>query len=704
MTGSSRKLHPIPSVLSVLAVLALLVSACGKGKPGAQGYAGVSGFTVERRVLLGEGIAFGGAGQYEALFGRVSYVLDPVDSHNTRVTDLVYAAGPDGRVRYEAEAVLVKPVDLARANGALLYTVVNRGNFDTRLSDPAPWAALASGPTGSAEPLARLMKQGFCLAFSGWQADLIDTPERLKLYAPEARQEGAVMPGQALAEIEGGPGVYQSSLADPNHEAFPVLADSAGAAEMRVHESHADPGTVIPRGDWRFARIVNTDTLADSTSVVYSPGFQPGKLYTVRYRPSRSPLMGLGFTAVRDLVGFLRSADTLNPLRATSGASAVTHTLAYGSSQCGRFLRDFVYQGFNAALNDSVVFDGVLSNVPGCRRGFFNYRFAQPSRAWGFYPQFEFPFADLTSQDALSGVSGCLQCEVPQRYCPKTFYVHHSAEYWSSGAALTHVDTRGASDLPIPDNVRIYLIRGTSHGNAPLVEGHPAESAGSYLPPNPNNPDLVEAPLLEDLARWVTDGELPPESSYPRLDKGELVALEEFGFPAVKGIAAPALVELHPRFDWGPRFAQGILDNALPVPGELYPVLVPAVGPDGNEIAGIATPMAAVPLASYTGWNYPAWFDRVENTRAVRLSGAWLPFAATREERQRLGDSRKSVGERYRGRGVYQEAVRKAAEDLVARRLMFEEDIPSAVEQAGQMWDWVSAHGAWTPPAGKGRR
>lgn len=696
--------HKMRTAALSFLTIALMASGCGKGKPVRIDLNGVSAFTVERRVLLGDGVSFGAAGSYEALFGRVSYVLDPSGSQNSRVTDIRFAAGADGMVRYEAEVVLVKPVDLKRANGGLLYTVVNRGNFDTRLADPAPWAALASAPTGSDESLARLMKHGFCLAFSGWQADLIDTPERLKLFVPEARENGVPMPGEALAEIESGGVTYQASLADANHEAYPVAPVNADSAEMRVHASHADPGTVIPRSEWRFARIENGDTLADSVNVVYGAGFQPGYIYTVRYRPNRSPVMGLGFTAVRDLVAFLRSADTLNPLAMPGGGSAVRKAMAFGSSQCGRFLRDFVYQGFNAALNDSVVFDGVFSNVPGCRRGFFNYRFAQPSRSFGFFPQFEFPFSDSETTDPLSGETGGVQSAISEKYRPKTVYLHHSAEYWSSGAAFTHVDVSGAVDLQLPDNVRIYLIAGTGHGHSEFVYGRPAQSEGLLLPPNPNDPGLIEAPLVESFTRWVMHEEQPPESNYPRLDKGELVAVEQFSFPAMKGIAAPALVELHPRFGWGPRFAGGILDNALPVPGELYPVLVPSVGEDGNETSGIKTPLVAVPVASYTGWNYPAWFDRVDNTRAVRLSGGWLPFPASRDERVRLGDGRRSLNERYRGRGVYQEAVRKAAEDLVARRLMFSEDIPQVVEKAGVMWDWVSEHGAWNRTSGKDGR
>ena len=253
----------------------------------------------------------------------------------------------------------------------------------------------------------------------------------------------------------------------------------------------------------------------------------------------------------------------------------------------------------------------------------------------------------------------------------------------------------GTSDIEPPENVRIYLIRGTAHGRAELVEGHPKENPSYKLPFNPNDSGLLEGPLLEALCRWVMFDEAPPESSYPRLDKGELAALTGFSFPRVPDVIAPALVELHPRYDWGAQFPQGILDPAMPGIGELYPVLVPVVGEDGNELAGLATPFLAAPLASYTGWNYPSWCENMETTSAIRLSGAWLPLAKDRSERLRRGDDRKSVLERYRSKGIYLETLRKSAEALVERRLMFPEDIGRVVEQGDAMWDWVMNNGSW---------
>ncbi|HLA40949.1 MAG TPA: hypothetical protein VJ417_13190, partial [Candidatus Glassbacteria bacterium] len=151
---------------------------------------------------MGDGVSFGAAGPYETLAGKVHYTLDPREKDNLRVTDAAFAAGADGLVHYSADVIIVKPVDVQRGNKTLLYHVVNRGNFDQRLLDPAPWSEVAARPSGSQERLGRLMKQGFTIVFSGWQADIAPGADRLRLYAPQAVRDGRPIAGEVLAEIE----------------------------------------------------------------------------------------------------------------------------------------------------------------------------------------------------------------------------------------------------------------------------------------------------------------------------------------------------------------------------------------------------------------------------------------------------------------------------------------------------------------------
>ncbi len=684
-------------VITFSLLLALLLIACGKKEPAAKKPAGwVTGIEIEQKILLADGISFGAAGAYEVLSGTVHYAADPANPLNARVVDLALAADEDGLVRYSADIMILKPVEMARGNGALLYEVVNRGNFDTRLLSGEPWAAVANSPSGGNESLGRLMKQGWTVAFSGWQDDLIDEA-RLNLYAPLARQDGKPLSGPVLAEFGGGEGTTVAYLGAGGHRAYPVAKGTEGSAVLRSHESYADPGTVISRDQWKFASIDSAGAERPDSVNIYCPaGFEPGRIFTVSYTTSFSPVMGLAFPAVRELVTFLCSSDSLNPLLDQSGACPLRYRLAYGSSQCGRFLRDFIYQGFNLSPAGGRVLDGVFSNVPGCRRGFFNYRFSQPSRAAGFYPDFVFPFTDLEQSDPVSGLSGGIMAHVPDSLRPKTFYIHHTGEYWSSGAGLTHASVDGTADVTVPENVRIYAFAGTAHGHAPLENGRPEPSPNLLLPYNPNAANLLATPLLEALGRWVMFGDTPPASSYPRVDAGELVAAEDYAYPSVPGVEAPVLPVLHPRFGWGENWRSGVMKTALPELGPLWPVLVPAAGKDGNELGGLRTPHVSVPVASYIGWNYPsATYDGAATTTIASLSGGWLPFCATRAERKSRGDSRKSLDMLYKSRGDYLDKLHKACDELVGQGLMFGEDIGMVLEQGGAMYDFVAANGAW---------
>ena len=66
-----------------------------------------------------------------------------------------------------------------------------------------------------------------------------------------------------------------------------------------------------------------------------------------------------------------------------------------------------------------------------------------------------------------------------------------------------------------------------------------------------------------------------------------------------------------------------------------------------------------------------------------------MPFPRTRAEREKSGDPRKSIEERYPSREAYLERVREGTQQLVAARHVLAEDLEAIVERAGQVWDWV---------------
>jgi hypothetical protein len=115
-----------------------------------------------------------------------------------------------------------------------------------------------------------------------------------------------------------------------------------------------------------------------------------------------------------------------------------------------------------------------------------------------------------------------------------------------------------------------------------------------------------------------------------------------------------------------------------PTIGQQFPLLVPALGPDGNELGGIRMPEVAVPLARYRGWNFVA-DPAAPRSFTNDMTGSTLPFPAA--QIQRLHGSK----EAYLGK------VKAAAEALVDQRLLLQTEVPAIVDRAGAAWDWALA-------------
>ncbi|MCA1724260.1 MAG: hypothetical protein LC748_08455, partial [Thermomicrobia bacterium] len=147
----------------------------------------------------------------------------------------------------------------------------------------------------------------------------------------------------------------------------------------------------------------------------------------------------------------------------------------------------------------------------------------------------------------------------------------------------------------------------------------------------------------------------------------------------------PELLPAIHRLDLGPDAARGI--GRFPaVVGERYPNYVSAVDADGNETGGVRMPDVTVPVATATGWNprHPATGG---DGQIIPMEGSTFPFAPNAEERQRTGDPRPALAERYHDRADYLAQVQQAAEELVAGQYLLAEDLPLALEIAAERWD-----------------
>jgi hypothetical protein len=594
---------------------------------------------------------------YEKLIGTVYFAVDPKDPHNRIVVDLEKApTNRAGLVEFSADLYVLRPKGAPRENSAALVEVSNRGgrgairsfNHGSPNPDPESAADLGDG---------FLMKYGFTVAWVGWEFDVADDAGLMRIHVPVATDRGKTVTGIVRATL--------TPRANASHVTFTDLAkydpiDPAGPdSQLVVRSTFLSPGTPIVRDRWQLS----------GQTVTMDSGFEAGKTYELAYRAANPPVAGLGFVAIRDFATWIKQQKDLDV--------TARFVYAFGSSQSGRFLRDFMYEGFNTDEHDRQVFDGVMSHIAGAARISLNERWATP-RGLGAYSATTFPFADSSQRDPVSGVQdGLLDNPRARAHQPKVFYTNTPVEYWGTGrvAALLHTTPDGRADLRLPENVRVYFVAGTQHSPARFP---PIRDAGQQID-NPVDYWWTMRALLLAMHRWVSAGIPPPASTYPTVADHTLVAASSLAFPAIPGVASPVALTA------GRRMANPFLAGGAGAGAEL-PLLVPAVDEDGNEKAGIRLPDVAVPLGTYTGWNFrhPSTGSPGE---LVSLLGSSIPFPATRATQERMRDPRRSIEERYTSRSEYLDKVRGIAESLVQPGYLLYDDIDRIVQRAADRWD-----------------
>ena len=609
----------------------------------------VTKVTIANRTVVAGSQAFGQVGPYEKLTGTIEFALDPADKHNSRVVDLEHAArAADGRVHFSADLYVLRPVEAQKGNGALLFEIANRGRKGLL-------GRFNRGAGGSQDPMAAadfgdgfLMKEGYTLVWVGWQFDV--QPPFVRIEAPAADVQGRVRYSFIVD-------AKQTDTSPADLPAYPPLDLNDRTASLTVRDRFWGTPTRINREKWRF-NVQNS-----RVHIVFDEGFEPGRLYEIDYPAGGAKAAGVGMAAVRDAASAFRYRTDL-PIR---GRTAYI----FGASQSGRFLRQFLHDGFNADEEDRRVFDLVWPHIAGAGQGSFNERFAAPG--YNTFSATQYPFTDLAQTGPRGERDGILAAYRPNQV-PKVIYTNTSVEYWGLGrsAALTHLTPDGTRDADLPENVRIYHLAGTQHGEAAFP---PTPGTGQALG-NPMPQGNVMRAILRAAYQWVESGTRPPDSRHATLRDQTLVQLKAIGFPAIPGVGDPRTIEGPGHLDEG-HFAA-------------LPFLVPKVDADGNEVAGIRVPELVVPLATTTGWNFRA--ERVGNpTTLYALLGSYVPFARTKAEREARRDPRLSVEERYRDREDYLGRIRTAAASLVKDRFLLQEDIDDVVQRATRHWAYATA-------------
>jgi hypothetical protein len=622
------------------------------------------------------GYSWPGVGQYEKIVGKAFGEVDPADPKNSIIVDILLAPrNANGRVEYSFDFYILKPIDLTKGAHKVMYEPPNRGR--------KTWAALGRVSSGGNDPgsitnpteLANsfLMPRGYTMVWSGWDfsagADNSDYVSTMTFPIAKNR-DGSSITGPAYEYI-----VAQGMSYELNYPAA-TLDQSKATLTHRVKLNDTPQG--IPASGWKYN--------ADGTAVSLLPAgtsFTAGDIYEFSYTAKDPTVNGLGFAAIRDWNAYLKyetkdAAGNVNPL-----AGDVTRIYTEISSQPGRMLNDFRNLGFNQAENGRKVFDGMMQWIAAGDGINMNYRFSQPGRTERnrqdhLYVEGVFPFANVSTTDPLTGKTGSRydRCTATNT-CPLGMEIYSANEYWVKAASLLHTDPTGTRDLPDSPFTRNYFISSHQHGT-----GNATAKGACQQFQNPLDSAPVQRALFIALDEWSTKGTLPPASQVPSLSDGTLVPANATGFPTIPGVMNNGLKTTRYLFNYGPNFyATGIPTINPPVitppyqdnraNGPIYPSFVPKTDSDGNDVAGLRLPDVTVPLATYTGW---ALRGGAQAGDGCEGSGQYIPFAKTKAERMASGDPRLSIEERYPRFSAYYDAVKKAIDDMVARRVMLRED------------------------------
>ncbi|WP_238846239.1 alpha/beta hydrolase domain-containing protein [Nocardia terpenica] len=556
---------------------------------------------------------------YEWVTATAEFAVDPADSANACIVDLDRAPrGADGRVRFDADVRLLRPA--TGGNGRALLVLPNRGMtlglpFERQTALPFDPAAVPSPGD------AFLLRRGWTIAWCGWQWDILRSTGALGLTAPVADVE----PGWMRVEFRPDVDQAEHALSDSGPLAdftdYPTADVHDPDATLTVRTTPMGPAQVVPRSAWRFT---------GPTSFAVDGGFRAFHWYQLVYRSAFAPVVGTGLLAVRDFGAHLRDE--------------YEYVFASGVSQCGRALRQLLFEGLNVDEAGARVFDGVFSQIASARRGEFNQRYGQPSLTHPLTPAYGAPLdttALLARQRAIGGT-------------PKIMFVNSSWEYWRGDAALIHQDPRTGADLPEDPDARAHLISGTDHiGPAPELK----KLMPIANPVHGLDHTLVLRALFTQLEQWVCDARDPEPSQVPRQADGTATTRNHV-LDRIRTLFPNAALPAPEHLPWTPVIDPESTHWPLEL-GDPLIALVSDIDDHGNETAGIRLPDLAAGTAAYTGWNPRVHIDGLPDV-LYELLGSRLSTTTAPDHT----------------------AIRAAAETLVEKRFLLPEDLDQAITNA----------------------
>ncbi|PCI75806.1 MAG: hypothetical protein COB20_12110 [SAR86 cluster bacterium] len=599
---------------------------------------------------------------YQSISGVVYFTLDPSDESNESITDIEYAPlNGDGLIEYAADFRVLVPAD-SIANGGLLYNVNNRGGsvFPPERSLQHPLSGM-----------------GFTYLATGWINELSPRAGRLRLHAPIVGSAQQRITGAVRYEVSVGEATEKVNIAGGGHLAYEPTAAGLASATLTRRLYQDDPRIPVERSQFLLEVVAENDSNQPVVNLSVNGGFEPGVLYELSYEARNPVLAGAGMAAIRDMVSAIRFGDDAENQLAQLGLPNIDSTVAWGNSQSGRLLRQFMYDGFNADLDGRKVFDGVIPVIAGSGYGMFNNRFAMPTRTNGqhsnhLYPNDLFPFTYGESTDPFTGRTDSILGKArASNTVPKVMHIQTSNEYWVRGGSLPHTNPQGTKDAVLPEEVRFYSIGGSQHGSG---NGRPRAASSGQLPPNPNMWAPIADSLLVAMYDWVANDEAPPASRYPRIADGSLVPshidsrINGRAWNRLNGVNHPDAAYTPGFANYGDRWMEERIVDRHPLTTDMYyRALVPAVNSNNNDSAKttVLPPLTQVPLATFVPWNLRAVSTGAEKSLA-RLSGGYIPLPTNMAAAEQSSDSRTPIAAMYSSFNDYLSLYEAATDTLIS--------------------------------------
>jgi hypothetical protein len=707
VTGGVR-----PRVTAMRTIVAATALACAGGPA----EAAITRLVVTRvESPTFDGMSFPGVGQYEKITARAYGEVDPAAPGNAVITDINGAPkNANGHVEYSTDVVIIKPIDLSKGSGKIFYDVVNRGNKGSWATFNGAGVATPSANAPSPASQAGsglLMRRGYTIVWSGWEDNRVlgtdpatVNPNTLSAQLPIAKNaDGTPIVQHMIVEQ-----IFDNTnFTTSNTFALPFNANSQNPSNVETNDTDKSYMVVhnhttftglphiervpVPTSVWSF---VDNHTVKINRTDPFLSTYDAGAAFEFVF-PAQDPLVeGLGFAATRDLISFLKhDTSSQNPV-----AGAIKYAISRGDSESGRYLKGFLYWGFNADEAGRIVWDGMSPHISGAHAIAANDRFGDANATGRSYQRhlsakMEFPFTYGVRTNVFTGaVDGIMKRCLANNTCPKIAHTDGGNEPYLKPVSLITTEGPGngamPTDLGLPDNVRLYTIGSTQHGPGGSVFSTTIPSP-CQQPQNPNQ----WAPYVRDIGialdDWVTGGVVPPASRYARIDNGTLVKTAG-NFPAIPGVTYTGWVNPVDEQD------KSILPS-LPIPGKAYTMLVPKTDADGNDVSGVRTLDVQVPVATYTGWGVRrAPFATNED---CALTGQVIPFKTHAPDRVTSAgtDPRPSIDERYPTFAVYDAQLIAAVNTTVANRLLLCEDGNGELKRLRDLG--VTAHIANAPAA-----